>query len=242
MHIFLYEWITGGGLVEQPGTLPASLLTEGTAMLSALAADFVAIEDHRVTVLRDMRLDELVLPGCDVVEIHSTSHQQDEIERLAEESTHVIVIAPEFDNILSSTVKRVERSAGNLLSPSSEFVAIASNKQRTADRITKAGVRAPEAILLEPDVENFPSDFSYPAVLKPLDGAGSQHTFLLTSPRDDPPPYPWPRRLEKFCPGTPLSVAFSLRTDASCTAGSVSATSLTRWAARIPRWFSHSRE
>ena len=44
MHIFLYEWVTGGGLVEEPGPLPASLLTEGAAMLSALATDFSAID------------------------------------------------------------------------------------------------------------------------------------------------------------------------------------------------------
>ena len=61
MHVFLYEWITGGGLVEQPGRLPASLLAEGSAMISALAADFAAIDGCRVTVLRDMRLDELPL-------------------------------------------------------------------------------------------------------------------------------------------------------------------------------------
>ena len=42
MHIFLYEWATGGGLVEEPGPLPASLVREGAAMIGALAADLRA--------------------------------------------------------------------------------------------------------------------------------------------------------------------------------------------------------
>ena len=39
MNVFLYEWITGGGLVEESGRLPASLLVEGSAIIAALAAD-----------------------------------------------------------------------------------------------------------------------------------------------------------------------------------------------------------
>jgi predicted ATP-grasp superfamily ATP-dependent carboligase len=43
--------------------------------------------------------------------------------------------------------------------------------------------------------------------LKPIDGAGSQHMLLVQGPGDAPPPYPWPRRLERFCPGRAASVA-----------------------------------
>ncbi|MCG8449410.1 MAG: hypothetical protein MI725_07515, partial [Pirellulales bacterium] len=82
MHIFLYEWVTGGGLVEQPGALPASLLTEGSAMLTALADDFVRIDDCRVSTLRDIRIDDLSLAGCEVTEVHSAAHHQEEVARL----------------------------------------------------------------------------------------------------------------------------------------------------------------
>ena len=44
-------------------------------------------------------------------------------------------------------------------------------------------------------------------MLKPVCGAGSQHTLLVSSPQDEPPPYPWERRLERFCPGIAASVA-----------------------------------
>ena len=79
MHIFLYEWATGGGLVEEPGPLPDSLVREGAAMISALAADLVRIEGCRVTALRDPRVLQLALPGCEVVDVLSKWSHGDEI-------------------------------------------------------------------------------------------------------------------------------------------------------------------
>jgi predicted ATP-grasp superfamily ATP-dependent carboligase len=52
-----------------------------------------------------------------------------------------------------------------------------------------------------------PADFQYPAVLKPIDGAGSQHTLLVHGHSDEPPPHPWQRRLEEYCSGRAASVA-----------------------------------
>ena len=65
---------------------------------------------------------------------------------------------------------------------------------------------AGRAWCLEPD-EPLPADFSYPAVLKPVDGAGSQDTYLVSGPHDAPPAYAWPRRLERYVPGLAASVA-----------------------------------
>jgi predicted ATP-grasp superfamily ATP-dependent carboligase len=207
MHIFLYEWITGGGLVEQTGRLPASLLAEGSAMIAALADDFAAMRNARVTVLRDMRIDTLPLRGCEVVEIESSSQRNAEFDRLTAAADRTMAVAPEFDGILLDAVERIARAGGRSLNASSDFVRIGSNKQRTAERLTTAGVPVPKARLLEADEARLPADFDYPAVLKPMDGAGSQHTLLVHSSLDEPPPYPWPRRLERYCPGRAASVA-----------------------------------
>lgn len=207
MHIFLYEWVTGGGLVEEPGRLPPSLLAEGSAMIAALAADFVAAGDARVTVLRDMRLDALPLPGCDVVEIDSTATWRHEFDRLAAAADRTMVVAPEFDGILRGILRRPIDSGGKSLNAGDEFVVIASDKQLTANRLAAAGVAVPHARTVAADETKLPPDFDYPAVLKPLDGAGSQHTLLVHGPGDEPAPYPWPRRLERFVPGRAASVA-----------------------------------
>ncbi|MEM8944834.1 MAG: ATP-grasp domain-containing protein [Planctomycetota bacterium] len=207
MHLFLYEWITGGGLVEEPSPLPTSMLSEGSAMATALAADLSGIEGARVSVLRDIRLDDVPFPDCDVVEVHSSTHREDEFERLAASADHTFLVAPETDNILIDTLRNAHAAGGRPLAPSEDFVALASDKDKTAAALARAGVPVPQATSLSADEEKLPDDFDYPAVLKPVLGAGSQHTLLVAGSRDEPPPYPWPRRLEKYCPGIAASVS-----------------------------------
>jgi predicted ATP-grasp superfamily ATP-dependent carboligase len=209
MHIFLYEWITGGGLIEESGRLPASLLEEGAAMLTALGADLLALEGApRVTVLRDLRLDYLPLAEYDVREIHSRPEHDEIFAGLCAEADLSLVIAPEFDNILCDALARGRAAGGHLVAASTEFVRITSDKHLTALRLAEHHVPTPFARLLEPEVAELPHDFPYPAVLKPVCGAGSQHTLLVGGPLDEPPPYPWPQRLERYCEGTAASVAF----------------------------------
>jgi predicted ATP-grasp superfamily ATP-dependent carboligase len=206
MHVFLYEWITGGGLVNEAGRLPASLLVEGSAMVTALAADFAAINGATVTVLRDARLFDLALPDCEIIEIHSAVDRQQELQRLAAAADWTLIVAPEFDGILRSTVTAARNANGRLLNATDDFIALASDKHRTAERLRASGVPAPAGQILEADEEKLPLDFAYPGVLKPRDGAGSQHTLLVSGPGDEPAPYPWQRRLERFCPGRAASV------------------------------------
>ncbi len=208
MRVFLYEWVTGGGLVEQSGSLPQSLLVEGATMLAALAADFNAIDDTQVVVLKDIRLDDLPLPACEVVEIHSDSHHREEFEQLAAEADHTLVIAPETDNVLHRTHGMARSAGARLLAPDEAFVRLTSDKHAMALHFERTGVPVPESILLDADQEKLPSDFVYPGVVKPVYGAGSQNTLLVSSARDEPPPYPWPRRLERYYAGTSASVSF----------------------------------
>jgi predicted ATP-grasp superfamily ATP-dependent carboligase len=206
MRIFIYEWATGGGLVEERAPLPASFIHEGMAMIGALAADFLRSEGCRVTALRDPRVLSLALPGCDVIDVLSRSSHDEELLRLASEADATILIAPEFDNILLAAAERVGSGGGRLLSPSPEFIRISANKQRTCELLAAAGVPTPSGRVLEPE-ETLPEKFEYPAVLKPIDGAGSQDTYLVSGPHDSPPAYAWPRRLESFIPGMAASVA-----------------------------------
>jgi predicted ATP-grasp superfamily ATP-dependent carboligase len=206
MRIFLYEWATGGGLVEEPGPIPASLLREGTAMIGALAADLSRIPDFRVVALRDPRLVQLALGSCEVVDVLSRFSHDEELERQAARADATILIAPEFDRILWKAAHRVTSAGGRLVSPSPEFIRIAADKQRTCDVLQAAGVSMPVGRVLESD-EPLPSDFPYPAVVKPVDGAGSQDTYFVRAAHDAPPAYAWRRRMERFVPGMAASVA-----------------------------------
>jgi predicted ATP-grasp superfamily ATP-dependent carboligase len=206
MRIFLYEWATGGGLVEEPGALPTSLVSEGAAMVSAVAADLVRIDDCRVTTLRDPRVLQLALPNCDVVDVLSRASHWDEFRRLAASAEATILIAPEFDNILFSAADCVEAVGGRLFSPSPQFVKLAGDKHRSCQTLEAAGIPVPYGVLLHGD-EPLPPNFEFPAVLKPVDGAGSQDTYVVSGPHDAAPAYAWPRRLERYVPGLATSVA-----------------------------------
>jgi predicted ATP-grasp superfamily ATP-dependent carboligase len=206
MHIFLYEWATGGGLVEEPGPLPASLVLEGSAMIGALAADLVRIDGCRVSAMRDPRILQLALHGCRVVDVTSSSAHNEEYAQLASQADATILIAPEFDGILLKAANRVLESGGRLASPPPEFIRLAGNKQRTCETLSAANVPTTRGLALEPD-EPLPSDFPYPAVIKPIDGAGSQDTYIVSGPHDTPPAYAWPRRFEQYLPGMAASVA-----------------------------------
>jgi predicted ATP-grasp superfamily ATP-dependent carboligase len=206
MHIFLYEWATGGGLVEEPGSLPDSLVQEGTAMIGALAADLVRIDGCRVSALRDPRVLQLALHGCSIVDVTSSGSHNEEFERQASRADATILIAPEFDGILLKAATRVLANGGTLASPSPEFIRVTANKQRTCEALLSASVPTTRGVALEPDAP-LPLDFPYPAVIKPIDGAGSQDTYIVSSPHDAPPAYAWRRRLEQYLPGLAVSVA-----------------------------------
>lgn len=207
MHFFLYEWCSGGGLVQEPGTLPAALVREGVAMAGALAADLARIPGAKVSALRDPRVVQLSLRGCEVIDVQSAGEHLDEFERLAATADATFLIAPEFDGLLLKAARRVVECGGRLHSPMPEFVRLTADKHRTCEHLAAAGVPVPAGVVLEPE-EKLPADFGYPAVLKPVDGAGSQDTLLVASPHDDPPPYAWPRRLEPYFSGMSASVAF----------------------------------
>lgn len=206
MQVFLNEWITGGGLLRGAGQLPPSLLREGSAMISALAADFAKIPDCRVSLLRDMRLESLHFPGCEVIEVQSSAECREEFDRLAAAADHTLVVAPEFDRILAATVDSIAAAGGRSLNASAAFIALTADKHRTAESLRHGGVPAPSGRLFEEGEAKLPADFPYPAVLKPIDGAGSQDTYLVTSHLDEPPAYAWTRRLEEFQAGHPASV------------------------------------
>ena len=211
MRIFLYEFVTGGGWLGYSDDVPpASLLAEGDAMIRALAADFAALEDTTVAVMREKRL-----PAIDGVENHLVARATAEmgtLETLAAEADWTVLIAPEFDGQLLARTRAAERAGGKLLSPSSQVVSLAGDKQAMAECLARHGVPVPRGMLLEPG-EPLPIDFPYPGVLKPRDGAGSLGVERVDRPEDRAVGQT-PMRLERLCPGAAASVACLCGVDA----------------------------
>jgi tyramine---L-glutamate ligase len=212
--IVLYEFTVSGGLWHT-GTIgdAETLVREGQAMLVALAADFSAIDGLRPVVLRDSRLRELSFDGCEICDVRSAAEEKLLLEELSRQGVGIVLIAPESGGLLFERCRWVEEAGGRLIGPSAEIVSIASDKQRMAEFLTKQSVPTPRGVVLR-SVDSFPREFPYPAVLKPVDGCGSQDVWLVESDSRHPCPALFQHgerdlqmRLEEFAPGMAASVA-----------------------------------
>lgn len=182
MRVFLYEFVTGGGTWGDPDLeCPSgSLLQEGAAMLAALATDLASIKDVTVELLRETRLPELAITGCRCHDVASAGAEREIFRKLAADSDWTVVIAPELNGALLDRCLEVETAGGRLLGPGSEFVRIASDKQITTERLAAAGMPVPSGLALDLR-DPLPSEFQFPAVVKPRFGMGSVGVQLIPS-------------------------------------------------------------
>ncbi len=203
MQVFVYEFVTGSGGEE----LPASLLAEGQAMVAAVTADFARIDGATVVTTRSERLPPLHDPRCRVTTIRSVAEEHDTFHRLAAQADWTLVIAPESAGVLLERSQWVISAGGRLLSPGPAAIALAGDKDATCRHLRGAGIATPSGCVLT-SASTLPRDVGFPAVIKPLNGCGSQgmrrienHAELCDLALDEP------QRLEQFVPGLPASAS-----------------------------------
>lgn len=210
MHLLVYEYLTGGGLLHG-GIAPAvaeSLAREGAAMVRAVADDFLRLSNTRVSVLHDARFTVSFSSGCQISQVANGEEQQSVFATLCRAADFTLIIAPEFDGVLTSLCRLVESLGSGLLSPDSEFVQLCSDKLQTNEQLALAGVPVPHSVAIGAN-EALPDRFPYPAVLKPRDGAGSVGVTFVPSADSG---LVIERAngdclLQQFCPGVAASVA-----------------------------------
>ena len=188
--IFVYEHLTGGGLLGEPLAATANLAAlsaEGAAMLQGLCQDLAQILDLEVDVLVDHRLSELQLAGCRRVEIQAAEQLLTELLSRAKRAAGAIVIAPEFDGLLVRLLKQIEAAGGKLIGPGWQFAQLASFKHLAAEQWQRDGIPVPPGTTIQPGV-TLPTDLTLPVVVKPDDGAGSD----VIGHRPPSPPRPSP--------------------------------------------------
>jgi predicted ATP-grasp superfamily ATP-dependent carboligase len=209
LRIFVYEFVSGGGLLgTRSEAIAESLLAEGRAMRAALASDFAILPGFDLQVLSDDRY-RLDSPQVDVQVVRNEREHDAAFDRLAGAADWTIVIAPEINGQLERYVRRVITAGGRVLGPSPEVIALTSDKHRLSTHLRANGVQAPDGALLN-GRGDLPADFTYPAVLKPIDGAGSLGVRYMERVSDAPEQVDFNAsrwRLEKYCPGMPMSVA-----------------------------------
>ncbi|AGA25606.1 ATP-grasp domain-containing protein [Singulisphaera acidiphila] len=203
--VLVAEWVTGGGMAG--ADLPPSWAAEGSAMRRAIASDFASVPGVHVLMTLDARLPDEPGPwttlriGCE--------QESTEWARHAAESDWTVLIAPETGGTLADCSRTLALRGGRSLGSTPEAIELAGDKLRLAAHLSERGIRTPVSRRVVPS-RPLPSDVSYPAVLKPIDGAGSLDTFLIPEPAlvpDDAKALP-EAILQPYLPGIPSSATF----------------------------------
>jgi predicted ATP-grasp superfamily ATP-dependent carboligase len=211
--VLIHEWVTGGGLAGQP--LPPSWASEGRAMRRAIAADFAAIAAPprlRVIVTLDSRLPDE--PGPWVIERVAPEESFKRLHDLARAADFTVLIAPETTGILAQLTRELHAAGVRTMGSTAEAVELVADKARLAALLKHAGIATPVTRIVTP-ADSLPLDAEYPAVLKPIDGAGSLNTYWIANP------YRVPREactipvavLQPFIFGAPMSASFLIGPD-----------------------------
>jgi tyramine---L-glutamate ligase len=162
MRAFVYEFSTAIGVGRDPNDLDHGLYIEGRAMRDALASDLTAA-GHAVALLPEPEeLTDDTPAFCDN----------------AGDCEVAFIIAPETGGWLFERSRIAAALGARVIGPTLDAIRLCGSKSALADHWQEAGVRAPRTGPFGAIWNTFP------AVLKPDHGAGSQYTYLVHS-RDD---------------------------------------------------------
>ena len=189
-RIFVSEYVCGGGWSEE--TLEPSLAREGRAMLLAVTADLLRVCGCEVVTtwdkrfgafpqekcLEDFEAGEDRLNAARRLEIHEVDAADEAtlFNELCASSAAALIIAPEFHGILASRTEVAARETA-LLGSDVAAIELCSDKFCLATFLLERGIAAIPATEL--NLRAPVSDWQFPIVIKPRDGAGSLETFLV---------------------------------------------------------------
>lgn len=183
-------------------------------MLLGFLEDAKKIDGLQLTTTWDARLGA---PPAQLDRCHVIDHPAEESRRfpqLVRESDAVLLIAPEFSDLLLDRAAWVESLGKPLIGPQLPAIKLCGDKLQLAQRLTAAEVPTIETTALPPNIDTKPP-FPFPTVVKPRQGAGSQQTYLVNSEQE------WSRLssnladfhelggpiAQPYLSGTPLSIA-----------------------------------
>jgi predicted ATP-grasp superfamily ATP-dependent carboligase len=212
--VLIHEYVTGGGLAGQE--LPPSLAAEGSAMRRAVAEDFAQIEGINVVMTLDWRLPDepgpwevvRIGPGEEILTFFELTRSADWTLCVAPETSGVLL--HRADALLGGWIGGPSRSLGS----QSAAIGITGDKLKLGYHLAALGIVTPPSRRVVPALD-LPADLPWPVVLKPVDGAGSELTFVVGAPDAVPAAA---RELaqalvQPWVPGTPMSASFLVDAD-----------------------------
>lgn len=204
-RVFVYEYLSGGGTIEDDPQATAELLPMGLAMRDAMVLDLLCTPDCAVTVAHGAGVAP-ALPGAAAAMPLEGEAPLAFVRRHGARHDAVWLVAPETGGLLAALAGAVPPA--HWLGCRPEAISLASSKSATVRHLHAQGIATPLAPALAAQARRW--------VLKPDDGAGAVDTRVYGEQhlaREAQATRPEGGRwLEPWVEGEPLSL--SLRCDA----------------------------
>lgn len=178
MKIFVFEYISGGGMNDQ--VLPESLIKEGELMLQSLTKDLSTQFGVELYITRDYRLSEhffLQFNNINLIQVAKDSDIKSIFTDLCYQCDAVWPTAPESDGILAELCEIVAASNALLLNTASAAVEITGNKLSTYNYLRKNKI----PVVLTKALSYYQWRPIDTCVIKPIDGVGCENSFVVSN-------------------------------------------------------------
>ncbi len=178
MKIFVFEYISGGGMSDQ--VLPESLIREGELMLQALTKDLSTQFGVELYITRDYRLSEhffLQFNNVNLIQVAKDSDIKSIFTDLCHYCDAVWPIAPESGGILAELCEIVSDSNTLLLNTDAVAVEITGNKLSTFNYLSDNQIPA----ILTSTLSDYLWQPNDTCVIKPIDGVGCENSFIVSN-------------------------------------------------------------
>jgi tyramine---L-glutamate ligase len=212
-------------------------VAEGRAMRRAIANDFAALPGPGARVIVPLDAQWPDDPGPWTIARIAERESPQRLFELARRADYTVLIAPETMGVLASLTRGLEHEGARSLGSSAQAVELTGNKARLAEWLLSREIATPRSRTIIPSA-GLPKDAEYPAVLKPIDGAGSVETFFLANARSLPDAA---RQmpvalLQPFHSGIPMSASFLIDNDERAWLTGVGKQSITVQNGRFQYW------
>lgn len=199
-RVFVYEYLSGGGTVEDDPHAAAELMPMGVAMRDAMVLDLLCIGDCAVSVATCAAAPAR-LPGASPLAAQRGEAPQAFVARQAARHDAVWLVAPESGGLLAQLAGSVAPARWLGCTPAA--IALATSKRATVEHLAAHGVTTPLAWHADPSTQRW--------VVKPDDGTGALDSRVFADhalacrerdARRDPPGW-----LEPWVDGEALSLS-----------------------------------
>ena len=165
MKHFLFEFITGGGLIGQ--ALPDNMVFEARIMVNTLVKELIKCGHFKVSITKDDRVESF---RGGVIQHSINMPVKEMLPGYIRESDICWLIAPESENSLYNLTDLFIKNASLFIGSDLNAVKIASSKLMTCNILKKENISTPDTKLVDDIIPDSKSGW----IIKPNDGVGAE--------------------------------------------------------------------